>query len=94
MAWTFRRSVNLGPFRINLSKRGAGLSVGARGFRVGRDAQGRDYTQMSVPGTGIYNRQYQKNPSQPGQVSAPSKYFIVLAVIAVLFWALSRLILH
>jgi hypothetical protein len=73
MAWSFRRSINLGPFRINLSKKGAGFSVGGRGFRAGRDSQGRDYTQVSIPGTGIYNRQYYSSGSltKPQQQSSP-----------------------
>jgi Protein of unknown function (DUF4236) len=71
MAWSFRRSVNFGPLRINLSRKGVGLSVGARGFRVGKDAQGRNYTQLSIPGTGIYNRQYFK-AGLPQHSSPPS----------------------
>ena len=63
MGWNFRRSVNLGPLRVNLSKKGVGYSVGAKGFRAGRDAQGRDYTQTSIPGTGIYNRSYSRASS-------------------------------
>ena len=58
MAWNFRRSVKFGPVRLNFSKSGIGTSVGVRGFRVGRDAKGRTYTASSIPGTGIYNRQY------------------------------------
>jgi hypothetical protein len=58
MAWSFRKSLNFGPLRVNLSKKGLGFSIGGRGFRAGRDAQGRGYSQMSIPGTGIYNRQY------------------------------------
>jgi hypothetical protein len=67
MAWSFRKGLNLGPLRINLSKGGIGFSIGARGFRAGRDARGRGYTQISVPGTGIYNRQYlpTSNTKQP-----------------------------
>jgi len=76
MAWSFRKSLNFGPLRVNLSKKGFGFSVGGRGFRAGRDAQGRGYTQMSVPGTGIYNRQYLSSgagakASQPTQHAAP-----------------------
>jgi len=63
MGWSFRRSVNLGPLRVNLSRKGVGYSVGAKGFRAGRDAQGRDYTQTSIPGTGIYNRSYSRTTS-------------------------------
>ena len=46
--------LQLGPLRVNLSKKGVGYSVGVRGFRVGRDAKGQDYSRTSVPGTGIY----------------------------------------
>jgi Protein of unknown function (DUF4236) len=58
MAWHFRRSLNLGPLKVNLSKSGVGYSVGVRGFRAGRNAKGTAYTAASIPGTGIYNRQY------------------------------------
>jgi len=57
--WRFRRSIRL-PLgaRINLSRSGVGASVGVRGFRVGRDARGHAYSQASIPGTGIYRRDY------------------------------------
>jgi hypothetical protein len=58
MAWRFRRSLKLGPLRLNFSKSGIGYSAGVRGFRVGTDAKGNTYTATSIPGTGIYNRQY------------------------------------
>ena len=58
MAWRFRRSLKLGPLRLNFSKSGIGYSAGVRGFRVGQDAKGRTYTAASIPGTGLYNRQY------------------------------------
>jgi hypothetical protein len=53
MGWYFRRSLGIGPFRVNLSKGGLGWSVGRRGFRIGRDARGRRTTHASIPGTGI-----------------------------------------
>jgi hypothetical protein len=58
MAWRFRRSLKLGPLRLNLSKSGIGVSAGVRGFRMGTDAKGRIYTAASIPGTGLYNRAY------------------------------------
>jgi hypothetical protein len=61
MAWSFRKGIGLGPVRINLSKTGVGFSIGARGFRLGRDARGRSYTHTSLPGTGIYRRDYLAN---------------------------------
>jgi hypothetical protein len=39
MGFYYRKSVNLGPFRVNLSKSGVGNSVGVRGFRVGIPAE-------------------------------------------------------
>ena len=53
MGWYFRRSLNLGPLRLNLSRRGVGWSVGGRGLRVGETAGKKRYTQASIPGTGV-----------------------------------------
>ena len=53
MGFFFRKSIGLGPLRINLSKRGIGVSAGVRGFRIGRSSTGRDYTRASIPGTGV-----------------------------------------
>lgn len=53
MGFYYRKSLNIGPFRINLSKNGVGYSVGTRGFRVGTTARGRRYTNLSVPGSGL-----------------------------------------
>jgi hypothetical protein len=53
MGWTFRRSVNLGPFRVNLSKSGVGYSLGGPGFRTGVRSNGRRYSRVSLPGTGL-----------------------------------------
>ena len=35
MGWFLRKSIRLGPPRLNLSKRGAGGSVGVEGLRAG-----------------------------------------------------------
>jgi hypothetical protein len=53
MGFFYRKSVNLGPFRVNLSGSGVGYSVGGRGFRVGKSSRGRSCTAFSVPGTGV-----------------------------------------
>ena len=53
MGWSYRKSLNLGPFRINLSKSGVGYSVGGAGFRTGVSSSGRKYHSVSVPGTGL-----------------------------------------
>lgn len=53
MGWSFRKSVSVGPFRINLSKSGVGYSLGGGGFRTGVNARGRRYSSFSIPGTGM-----------------------------------------
>ncbi len=52
MGWIFRKALNLGPFRISLSKSGVGCSVGVPGLRTGISSRKRRYTSVSVPGTG------------------------------------------
>jgi len=56
MGFSYRKSVRLGPFRINASKSGVGWSVGTRGVRTTVSATGRRYTTFSIPGTGVSYR--------------------------------------
>jgi hypothetical protein len=58
MGFYYRKSVNLGPFRVNIGKSGLGYSIGARGVRVGTTAHGRKYTTFNIPGTGFGYRKY------------------------------------
>lgn len=53
MGLRFRKSINIGPLRINLSKSGVGVSAGVKGFRVGRSAKGKKTATVSLPGTGL-----------------------------------------
>ncbi|AUN20005.1 hypothetical protein RSJ22_00475 (plasmid) [Clostridium botulinum] len=53
MGFRFRKSVKIGPFRINFSKSGVGYSVGSKGYRVTKRADGRIQETYSVPGTGV-----------------------------------------
>lgn len=54
MGFRFRKSINLGGgVRINLSKSGVGYSVGTKGLRVTKTADGKTRTTASIPGTGI-----------------------------------------
>ena len=41
MGWYLRKSLNLGPTRINLSKSGLGMSAGVTGLRVGTGPRGK-----------------------------------------------------
>lgn len=43
----------MGPFRINFSKKGVGHSVGTRGARYTRSADGRCAMTFRIPGTGL-----------------------------------------
>lgn len=66
MGFTYRQSVRVGPFRINLSKSGVGLSTGIPGFRIGQSSSGRRYTTFSVPGTGVSYRTTSATPKKNG----------------------------
>lgn len=62
MGFRFRKSIKLGPARINLSKSGVGYSVGGKGFRVTKKATGGTRATASIPGTGLsYAKETGKN---------------------------------
>lgn len=100
MGWRFRKSRNIGPFRINFSKSGVGYSVGGKFFRWTKKANGGTRTTMSIPGTGIsYVRDYpagkgaatntsgQGHSAQPPKRKPPfyrRKWFIILMVLFVI----------
>jgi len=71
MGFRFRKSKNFGPFRINVSKFGIGWSVGTKGLRYTKRADGKRQTTLSVPGTGISyvdvhgNNKKKSEPSYP-----------------------------
>jgi hypothetical protein len=51
MAWGFRKSVKLAPgVRLNLGKRGAGVSVGRRGVRASANTRGQRSLSASLLG--------------------------------------------
>lgn len=54
--WQFRRSKKIGPFRLNLSKRGLSVSGGVPGARVSVNSRGQVHQTLGVPGTGLYKR--------------------------------------
>lgn len=55
MAWYLRKSVSVGPIRLNLSKRGGGASVGVTGFRIGMRPDGSSYVHAGRHG--LYMRE-------------------------------------
>ncbi|WP_329091722.1 MULTISPECIES: DUF4236 domain-containing protein [unclassified Streptosporangium] len=50
MGWGYRKSIKVGPFRIDLSPRGVGHSFGNRRFHVTRTPDGRKYVTVNLPG--------------------------------------------
>lgn len=53
MGFKFRKSMKMGPVRVNLSKSGVGYSVGGKGARITRTAKGKTRVSAGIPGTGI-----------------------------------------
>lgn len=81
MGWSFRKSMNIGPFRVNAGKTGVGFSVGAGPFRAGVSSSGRTYTSASVPGTGLryeqtVSRGQRSEPSAAGWVAAAGMFLL------------------
>ena len=73
MGFRFRKSVNLGPLRVNFSKSGVGYSVGGKGFRATKKAGGGFRTTASIPGTGIsYVRDYPTSGKKKASASTAS----------------------
>lgn len=53
MGMRYRKSINIGPLRINFSRSGIGYSVGGKCFRVAKKANGGYRATASIPGTGV-----------------------------------------
>ncbi len=68
MPWSYRKSVKVGPFRLNASKSGLGVSVGVKGFRVSTGPRG-TYVRSSIPGTGI---SYSQKIGPPWAITPPT----------------------
>lgn len=49
----FRKSVNIGPFRLNFSKSGIGWSIGGKVYRFTKKVGGGYRQTYNIPGTGI-----------------------------------------
>jgi hypothetical protein len=68
---------------LNLSKRGASISVGERGAHVTLNTRGEVTETIGAPGTGIFytTRQRLRGPTGPGGATGASW------ALAFLFWA-------
>ena len=70
MGFYIRKSLNVGPFRFNLSKSGIGLSTGIRGFRVGTGPRG-NYVHMGCNGVYFRSSLPPLGPTAPRHHLAP-----------------------
>lgn len=86
MGLRFRKSVKLGPLRINFSKSGVGYSYGVKGYRVTHTANGRKRTTVSIPGTGISHVTEHSGRRQPVEQkpkpAVPTWVWVAAAVFA------------
>src|SRR6266571_3837184 len=78
MSFFFRKSVRLGPIRLNLSKSGIGASIGVKGARITASATGSTY--VTVGSHGFYyrqtlprDRQNEHIPQQPSHAQPGSE---------------------
>src|SRR4051812_18292471 len=76
MGFYFRKSIGFGPFRLNFSKSGIGVSAGVRGARVSTGPRG---TYINAGTHGFYYRQKintgGSRPSQPPPISPQQQHY-------------------
>src|SRR5262245_23788733 len=63
MSWSYRKSINAGPFRLNFSKSGISYSVGVKGARIQMNSKG-TYVNLSANGI-TYRRKISGTPALP-----------------------------
>ncbi len=72
MGWRFKKPINFGGFRLNLSKRGVGMSWGFPMFRTGVSSDGRRYIWITVPRTGLsWVKYFGNKTSSPASLPQP-----------------------
>lgn len=93
MGFYIRKSIKLGPIRLNFSKSGVGVSAGITGARFGVNAKGKKY--VHVGRGGIYFRQNLADDPQTESDEANSSGkgigWVTILVIAVAFLIMYRL---
>src|SRR2546425_8691079 len=67
MGFFFRKSIGFGPFRLNLSKSGFGVSTGIKGARIWTGPRG---TYVQVGREGFYYRQKLGDSGKTSRTSA------------------------
>lgn len=91
MAWRFKKSLSLGGgLRLNIGKKGLGLSAGVKGLRFGVGSRGA-YSSVGIPGTGLYSVSYMKGTKaakgqiQNGNVVSLARCFMVALFLMGIF---------
>jgi len=69
MGWSFRRSIKMGPLRVNFSRSGVGLSAGIKGARISAGPRG-TYVTFSAGGF-QYRKKLQNSPPVPNAQPGP-----------------------
>ncbi len=92
MGLRFRKSISLGKaLRLNIGKKGLGVSAGVKGFRVGVGSKGA-YTSAGIPGTGLYSVNYASKDSK-SSINNTGNSEGALKACLVLLWGFIELIL-
>jgi uncharacterized protein DUF4236 len=86
MGWSFRRSISVGPLRLNLGKRGVGVFTGVRGARVGLEPSGRRY--FSAGAFGVRYRKSFGQSTQPAQGGSRHAWRPVAVAVAISLFVL------
>lgn len=96
MGMRFRKSIKAGPFCINFSKSGIGMSFGVKGARVTRTAKGTTRSTVSLPGAGLsfVEESSRKSPvtksstskKQNKQISRTFSIILTFLLTAIFFW--------
>ena len=100
MAFRFRKSINLGGgARVNFSKSGIGASVGGKGCRVTKKADGGTRATVGIPGTGLsYQKDSKKSQAKSSVSAAPAKpaftfFWIMFTILSFPLIALGALLM-
>lgn len=73
MSWRFRKTFKIMPgLKLNLTARGLSATIGAAPMSVNMGPQG-VYGNVSIPGTGLWNRQRLDLPSPSHPVAQPAR---------------------
>lgn len=95
MGMRFRKSINLGGgARVNISKSGIGGSIGGKGYRYTKKADGGTRNTVSIPGTGIsYVKESGcKSKKKSAEVKAMPQGKVENHIEYAFFWIIYRLI--